>query len=94
MLYFEGYNQPRKQTNGSALPSERVVDLKLFMGREEYRLDENNVLLMPFAQLIAHDISGLPNDVPRNEKGIVPNVLLKTHACYRGPVMNRDDFNI
>lgn len=54
----------RLQTNGKALPNVRVLNIKLFLDREKYRVDENNVLLMPFGQLIAHDMSGLPLDAP------------------------------
>lgn len=57
------------QTNGSALPSARVVSIRLFLNREKYQVDENNVLLIPFGQLIAHDVSGLPNDVPKKNHG-------------------------
>lgn len=57
------------QTNGSALPSPRVVNIKLFLNQEIYRGDENNVLLLPFGQLIAHDISGLLLDIPTDDQG-------------------------
>lgn len=46
-----------------------MLSINLSLGREQYRVDENNVLLLPFGQLIAHDISGLPNDVSYNEIG-------------------------
>lgn len=62
-----GYYSLRLQTDGSVLPSSRLINVKVFLSRETYKVDENNVLLMPFGQLIAHDISGLPNDVPKNE---------------------------
>lgn len=52
----------RLQTNGSVLPSERVINVNVFLNHETYRVDENNVLLFPFAQSVAHDISGMPND--------------------------------
>jgi len=65
-----GFYKIRMQTNGSTMPSTRVVQIKLFLGREKYRVDDNNVLLMPFGQLIAHDISGLPTDIPKKENGI------------------------
>lgn len=65
-ILFIGYWKLRLQTNGSLLPGPRVVDLHQFLGRELYKVSENNVLLLPFGQLIAHDISGLPNDIPRD----------------------------
>jgi len=51
------------------LPSARVIDVQVFMNHEVYRVDENNVLLFPFAQSSAHDISGLPNDIISGEDG-------------------------
>lgn len=57
------------QTDGSMLPNARELNVRLFLSREVYRGDENNVFLVPFGQLIAHDISGLPTDVPINELG-------------------------
>lgn len=39
------------------------------MDQEIYQVDENNVLLVPFGQLIAHDISGLFLDIPTNDEG-------------------------
>lgn len=59
----------RLQTNGKDLPNARVLNIKLFLNREKYHVDENNVLLMPFGQLLAHDISGLPVDSPTSELG-------------------------
>lgn len=59
----------RLQTNGKELPNARVLNVRLFLNREKYHVDENNVLLMPFGQLLAHDISGLPVDSPTNELG-------------------------
>jgi len=47
------------------LPNPRLINIKIFLNREIYKVDENNALILPFGQLIAHDISGLPNDVPR-----------------------------
>jgi len=59
----------RLQTNGSVLPSERVINVNVFLNHETYRVDENNVLLFPFAQSVAHDISGMPNDNIIGEDG-------------------------
>lgn len=59
----------RIQTNGSALPNPRLVDVNIFLNREKYSADENNVLLLPFGQLLAHDISGLLNDIIVDENG-------------------------
>lgn len=58
------------QTDGSQLPSVRLINVELFLSREVYRVDENNVLLMPFGQLLAHDMSGLNTDLIRNDQGI------------------------
>lgn len=66
-IIFLGYYQIRVQTDGSPLPNARLLNLELFLTRETYHVDENNILLMSFAQLIAHDISGLFNDVPENK---------------------------
>ncbi|XP_001944613.1 peroxidase [Acyrthosiphon pisum] len=67
--FSDGYYSLRVQTNGSELPYPRVLDVNIFLNREIYRVDENNVLLLPFGQLIAHDISGLPNDLVSDENG-------------------------
>ncbi|VVC27283.1 Haem peroxidase,Haem peroxidase, animal type [Cinara cedri] len=69
--YNDGHYDFRRQTNGSKLPNPRIINIKLFLSREIYRLSENNVLLLPFGQLIAHDISGLPNDVPRTPNDVI-----------------------
>ncbi|XP_022169129.1 chorion peroxidase-like isoform X2 [Myzus persicae] len=61
--YSDGYYAFRLQTNGSALPGERMINVKVFLSHETYRVDGNNALLFPFSQSIAHDISGLPNDI-------------------------------
>lgn len=58
------------QTDGSQLPSVRLINVELFLSREVYRVDENNVLLMPFGQSLAHDMSGLNTDLIRNDQGI------------------------
>ncbi|KAL4142192.1 hypothetical protein QTP88_004701 [Uroleucon formosanum] len=68
--YSDGYYAFRLQTNGSALPSGRIIDVKVFLNHETYRVDENNVLLFPFTQSIAHDISGLPNNIILDKDGI------------------------
>jgi len=39
------------------------------MNREIYKVYENNVLLLPFGRLLAHDISGMPNDLISDENG-------------------------
>lgn len=70
--------------DGSALPSARVLNVELFLNREKYHVDENNKLLMPFAQLIAHDITGLPNDVPRNETSELTYI---TQTIYRSTLI-------
>lgn len=64
-----GYYAFRLQTNGSALPSGRMINVKVFLNHETYRIDENNVLLFPFTQSIAHDISGLPNSIVLDKDG-------------------------
>jgi len=56
------YQKTRQQSNGSTLPNVRLLNIELFLGREQYRVDENNVLLMPFAQLLAHDLTGMAID--------------------------------
>ncbi|XP_025410681.1 peroxidase-like [Sipha flava] len=78
--FSDGYYELRKQTNGSALPSPRVVNINVFLTREKYRTDENNVLLLPFGQLLAHDLSGLSNDVPENEFSIVTDCCTDENA--------------
>jgi len=80
---FSGYYGLRVQTNGSALPYPRVLDVNIFLNHEVYRVDENNVLLLPFGQLIAHDISGLPNDLVSDENGksTFYNYLDFFHSC-------------
>ncbi|XP_022169138.1 peroxidase-like [Myzus persicae] len=69
--FSDGFYKFRLQTNGSALPSPRVVNIKLFLNHEIYRVDENNVLLLPFGQFIAHDVSGLFLDIPKYDNGDV-----------------------
>ncbi|XP_025409881.1 chorion peroxidase-like, partial [Sipha flava] len=71
--FGDGYYELRKQINGSALPSARLINDKIFMGRELYHVDENNILLLPFAQLLAHDITGLPDDTLFDEQGVLVN---------------------
>ncbi|XP_025410649.1 peroxidase-like [Sipha flava] len=78
--YADGYYELRNQTNGSALPSARVVDINVFLTREKYHVDENNVLLLPFSQLLAHDLSGLTNDVPENEFNVVTDCCTDKNA--------------
>lgn len=41
------------------------------MGREKYRVDENNVLMMPFGQLLAHDLTGMAVDILISPQGKV-----------------------
>ncbi|KAL4142196.1 hypothetical protein QTP88_004702 [Uroleucon formosanum] len=67
--YSDGYYAFRLQSNGSALPSPRLVNLKVFLNQDIYKVDENNVLLVPFGQLIAHDVSGLFLDIPTDGHG-------------------------
>ncbi|CAI6365415.1 unnamed protein product [Macrosiphum euphorbiae] len=67
--YSDGYYALRLQTNGIALPSPRLINVQVFLNHEIYRVDENNVLLFPFAQSSAHDISGLPNDIISEKNG-------------------------
>jgi len=67
--FSDGYYKLRLQTNGSALPYPRVLDVNIFLNREIYKVDENNVLLLPFGQLLAHDISSMPNDLVLDENG-------------------------
>ncbi|XP_025194656.1 peroxidase-like isoform X2 [Melanaphis sacchari] len=67
--FSDGYYKLRVQTNGSPLPWPRVLDIDIFLNREIFRVDENNVLLLPFGQLLAHDISSLPNDLISDENG-------------------------
>lgn len=67
--FSDGYYDLRKQTNGSALPYPRVLNVDIFLNRETYRADENNVLLLPFGQLLAHDVSGMPSDLILDENG-------------------------
>jgi len=80
---FSGYYDLRVQANGSALPYPRVLDINIFLNREIYRVDENDVLLLPFGQLIAHDISGLPSDLVLDENGksTFYNYLDFFHSC-------------
>lgn len=69
-IYIDlGYYALRLQTNGSALPSGRIIDVDIFLNHEIYRGDENNVFLFPFTQSLAHDISGLPNDLILKKDG-------------------------
>ncbi|XP_025194619.1 peroxidase-like [Melanaphis sacchari] len=65
--FSDGFYKFRLQTNGSVLPSTRVINIQMFLNREIYHNDENNVLLLPFGQLLAHDISGLFLDIPKKE---------------------------
>lgn len=51
------------------MPSPRIINVQVFLNHEIYRVDENNVLLFPFAQSSAHDISGLPNDIISEKNG-------------------------
>jgi len=55
--------------NGSALPYPRVLDINIFINCEIYKVDENNVLLLPFGKFLAHDISGMPNDLISDKNG-------------------------
>jgi len=49
------------------------------MNHEIYHVDENNVLLFPFAQSSAHDVSGLPNDIISDKDGkLIPISLRPT----------------
>lgn len=72
----------RIQTNGSALPNARLVNTKIFLTREVYRPDENNVLLYTFGQLIAHDLAGSSNDAPKTEDGRL--IILNLPSDSRG----------
>lgn len=67
--YDDGYYKLRLQTNGKELPAPRVINLNVFLNHEIYRGDENNVLLFPFSQSLAHDISGMPNHVLTEKNG-------------------------
>lgn len=64
-----GYFKLRLQTNGKELPVPRVINLDVFLNHEIYRGDENNVLLFPFSQSLAHDISDMPNHVLTEKNG-------------------------
>lgn len=82
--YVKGHYQLRLQTNGSALPNARLVNIKLFLMREVYRPDENNVLLYPFGQLLAHDVSGQPTDAPKTNNGKL--IVMHLRSESRGVV--------
>ncbi|XP_050437286.1 peroxidase-like [Adelges cooleyi] len=63
-VYADGNSDHfRAQNDGIPLPNPRQLQLELFLYREKRKTDDNNQFLMPFAQLMAHDISGIPNDV-------------------------------
>lgn len=78
----------RVQTNGMGLPLPREVNVKLFMTREKYRVDENNVLLVPFAQLTAHDVTGVSEDIPPPQNGRLTThtTVYRPTSAPRGPV--------
>ncbi|KAF0750869.1 Uncharacterized protein FWK35_00023964, partial [Aphis craccivora] len=84
-------------TNGSALPYPRVLDINIFMNREIYKVYENNVLLLPFGRLLAHDISGMPNDLISDENGdaidccLSENKIKKYTQCQIALVNLPDD---
>ncbi|XP_026807325.1 peroxidase-like [Rhopalosiphum maidis] len=78
--FSDGFYKLRLQSNGSELTSPRVINIELFLNREIYKPDENNVLLVPFGQLIAHDISGLFIDIPKNDDGGVIDGCLDENA--------------
>jgi len=67
--YNDGNYELRLQTNGKSLPSARVIDVNVFLNHEIYHADENNVLLSPFSQLLAHDVSGMPNNIMLEKNG-------------------------
>lgn len=66
---YSGYHAVRKQTNGSPLPNVRELNIQFFMGREQYRVDANNVFLMPFGQMLAHDTTGIKPDTLISSEG-------------------------
>jgi hypothetical protein len=84
LFNFKGYYELRKQINGSALPSARLINDKIFMGRELYHVDENNILLLPFAQLLAHDITGLPDDTLFDEQGTETYIITRDERIFCG----------
>lgn len=59
----------REQANGKPLPNIRVLNIDLFLGKEQYRVDENNVLLVPYGQLLAHDVSVISPDLIKDSEG-------------------------
>lgn len=69
LYFYLGYYKLREQANGKPLPNVRVLNIDLFLGKEQYRVDENNVLLMPYGQLLAHDVSVIPSDIIKDSKG-------------------------
>ncbi|XP_050431517.1 peroxidase-like [Adelges cooleyi] len=66
--FSDGKSEFRLQADGKPLPSVRLIQLKLFHGNDVRHSDrENNELLVPWGQFLAHDISYYPDDIRSNE---------------------------
>lgn len=79
----KGYYKIRLQTNGSALPNSRIINTQIFLDRDVFHPDENNVFLTPFGQLIAHDVSGLAADVIKDKNG-------RSNCTHLGTIITTD----
>ncbi|XP_050523245.1 peroxidase-like isoform X1 [Daktulosphaira vitifoliae] len=95
--YSDGINSFRTQKYGLPLPNSRKLQLDIFLNQEKRLIDDNNLFIVPFGQMIAHDISSLPVKVLRDLNGQivdccpVSEMIKKYPSCIESVEVDNDD---